>query len=321
MRFRLVLPLLLSLGLASWAPAAGTDTYTPTGTPSASPTATPSATPTPTPGSGNWSISIGNPLIHPSTGNSAIWTYTAGVPWTNGRLIFTFPSGLSAPSASNFYVQPSKASQVASYTYSGQEAKVDVSSLASGESIQFYYGYNASGFAVNTSITPLAAFVLAAHPSSLTLTPGVVTPVPAPAAAAITTRTATPTVTPTATITTTHSATPTISPTFTVTMTYTETPVAPAPASGVFAYPNPYDLRVNDKVTFRFKPVASAQVQVFNLLGEPVRQLDASTIFAAQGWAIWPGVDDYGRKVSGGLYFVRVKTPDGVLTRKFTVLH
>jgi hypothetical protein len=331
MRFCTLLLVFAGLFGGQAAQAAGTETFTPTMTGTDTPTATASPTftasptvtvsPTVTPGAGNWSLSIPNPLIYGGSGNTAIWTYTAAQPFSGGLLAFQLPDGLEAPSASNFYVQPSQGSQVSGPIYSGQSVTFTVNSLAAGSSLAFWYGYNATGFAVNTTITPLGPFTLWAHPSSVTLGAGVVTPVPAPAAIAIITRTATPTVTPTATITVTHSATPTITESHTVTQTYTETPLAAAPADGVFSYPNPFDLRRFDKTTFRFAPTASAQITVFNLVGEPVRRLDDAEVQAAQGWAIWPGVDDYGRKVTGGIYFVRVVTPQGVHKRKFTVLH
>lgn len=312
MRFSSLLSAVLAVGLVGPLQAAPTDTDTPTATP------TVTATPTATPDGGSWSLNIPSVLVYGSNGNSAIWTYTAGQAFANGRLVFTFPAGLSAPTTSNFYVQPSRAGQVGAYSPSGQSISVDVISLAMGDSLQFYYGYNASGYAVGTTITPLGPFSLAANATGVTAG-GLVTPVTAPSVA-IATATHTPTATPTITITQTFTATPTISPTFTVTQTYTETPVAAAPATGVFTYPNPFDLRLYQKITIRFQPVASASVQIFNLVGEPVCSLSDSDIYPGKGWAIWNGVDDYGRVIVGGLYFVRVKVPDGVLVRKFTVL-
>lgn len=313
MRFSTLLLAVLAAGLVGPLQAVPTDTNTPTATP------TVTATATVTPGPGSWSLSIPSVLVYGSNGNSAIWTYTAGEAWTNGRLVFTFPDGLSAPTTSNFYVKPSKAGQVGTYSPAGQSVSVDVISLAMGDSLQFYYGYNASGYAVSTTITPLGPFSLTANSTGITAG-GIVTPVTVPLVA-IATATVTPTATPTATITATFTATPTISQTFTVTQTYTETPVAAAPISGVFTYPNPFDMRLYQKITIRFQPTTAATVQIFNLLGEPVCTLSDNDIYPGKGWAIWNGVDDYGRMIVGGLYFVRVKVPDGVLVRKFTVLH
>lgn len=325
MRFSSFLTLTFSLALASALGAAGTETFTPTLTPSESATFTTSPTvtvsPTVTPGPGNWSLSFPGTLVYGQDGYTGQWTYTAGQAFVNGLLTFSFPPGIEAPVAGNFFVQPSQGSQVSSPNYSGQDASFTINSLAAGASLTFWYGYNANGFAVGTTSTPLGSFVLAAHPTSLTLGAGVVTPVPLPAAIVIVTRTVTPTVTPTSTITTTFTPTPTITQTSTITQTFTETPLGAAPASGVYSYPNPFDLRKYDKCTFRFQPVASAEIQVFNLVGEPVRRLEPSSIQAAQGWAVWNGDDDYLRRVTGGLYFVRIKTPNGTLVRKFTVLH
>lgn len=304
----------------AWGLALPTAAATPTGTPTASPTASPTLTQTP--GAGNWALQIPNPLVYGGGGNTAVWTYTAAQPWDNGLLAFVLPEGLEAPSASNFYVQPSQAGQVSGASYSGQAVSFTVASLAQGASLSFWYGFNAAGFAVNTTSTPLGPFQVWAHPSSVTLGAGVVTPVPAPAPVAVVTRTATPTVTPTATITATFTHTPTITETHTVTMTFTETPLAAEPPAGqLLCYPNPFDLRRFDKVTVRFRPADSAEVRFFNLLGEPVRRLDPAEVNAPGGWAVWQGRDDHGRLVAGGIYFVRVRTTEGTLTRRFTVLH
>lgn len=330
MRFNPLLTVFLALGLLSPLRAIGpTETDTPTATATASPTATPSASPTATgtatptatatPGVGSWSLSIGSPLVAGSNGNKAIWSYTTDQTWSNGQLVFTFPSGISAPTTSNFYVETGHEGQINSYSPSGQKMTVDVISIPAGTSLNFYYGYLPGGFSVSTTITPLGPFYLTANFNG-TSPGGVVTPNPLPVVA-IGTATPTPTATPTVTVTTTYTQTPTITATYTITQTYTETPVAAAPSEGVFTYPNPFDLRVFDKVTIRFQPVPEASVQVFNLLGEPVRTMDPGDIYASKGWAIWHGEDDYNRTVVGGLYFVRVKTPNGVLIRKFTVLH
>lgn len=88
----------------------------------------------------------------------------------------------------------------------------------------------------------------------------------------------------------------------------------------VFSYPNPFDLQKFDKVTFRFDSDPDARVTVFNLLGEPVREIPISDIQGPLGFAIWHGEDDSQHHVTGGLYFVRVKGKK-TLVRKFTILN
>lgn len=327
MRFKAIVLALLALA-GPLAAAPDTETVTPTASPSPTETATFTASPTitvsptPTPGPGSWTLSMASPLVSGIPGNSAIWSYTADQPWTAGQLYFSFPQGLDAPVGGLFYVKPSQAGKVTGYAVSGQAVSVSVQGVNQGEVLQFYYGYNSSGFMVASgSNSPLTDFYVRAHPQSQAELGGLVAPVLAPVIVVVT-ATATPTVTPTATITPTFSVTPTVTATFTITQTFTETAVGAAPVQGgLYCYPNPFDLRRYDKVTLRFNPTASAEVQIFNLVGEPVRRLDAADVYQDKGWAIWHGEDDHLRKVQGGLYFARIKTPEGVLVRKFTVLH
>jgi hypothetical protein len=326
MRFSHFIAAFSLFSLAAALPASVTDTDTPTQTLTFTDSATPTVTltctvtPTPTPGAGTWAISTSSPLIYGSSGNSATWSYSVPGPWANGQLVFVFPTGVTLPDSTNFYVQPSQAGNLgpSPYTFNGVTVTVNVALLPASGTLNFLYGYNPGGFSVLTD-TALTGFGLYTAPDSVSI-PAPVTPVAGQPVIPIVTMTVTPTATPTPTITITFTPSPTITTTFSITQTYTETPVATAPADGLLCYPNPFDLRQTDKVTIRFQPVTSISVQVFNLMGEPVRTLDPGDLYPANGWAIWHGEDDYLRPVGGGIYFVRVKTPDKVMIKRFTVL-
>jgi hypothetical protein len=301
---------------------------TPTFTPSV--TETDTFTPTPTPGEGFLSV---NPttFVGGSTGNTMNLAYTAGSSaWSPGGLLtIYFPTGMDAPNGSNFYVQPSQHNLVQNYGYSGQTVQVAVSGLSPGATLVFLYGYDAAGgFAVSTTQAALT-FGAAAYPQAQNLGAGGQIAV-TPALIVVNTATITPTITPDFT----PSDTPTISPTFTISQTFTtsptptisptftvsptDTPIGPQ-VGALYSYPNPFDMRVYDKCTFRFPNDSNARVTVFNLAGEPVREIPSSDIQGGQGWAIWTGVDDYGRKVTGGLYYVRIRG-DKTSVKKFTVI-
>lgn len=326
MRFSHFFAALSLLSLAAALPAAVTDTPTPTwtqtfmNTPTFTPTQTPTVTPTPTPGAGTWSVSTSSPLVFASTGNSATWSYTVPGPWYNGQLIFVFPSGVTLPDSTNFYVQPSQAGNLGAspYSFNGVTVTVSVALMPASGTLNFLYGYNPGGFTVLTQ-PALTNFGLYSAPDSVS-TPAPVTPVSGQPLFPVVTMTDTPTPTPTPSITVSFTPSPSITPTFSITQTYTETPVAAAPADGLLCYPNPLDLRQTDKITIRFQPAASISVQIFNLMGEPVRTLDPGDLYPGNGWAIWHGEDDYLRPVGGGIYFVRVKTPDKTMIKRFTVL-
>lgn len=279
---------------------------------------------TATPGDGSWTFVPSElPLITGHTGVTGVFTYKAGAqawPSSAGLLTIFFPLGVDAPTTSNFYVAPAYSSKVQLASASGQTYTVQVKDLNPGDSLPFYFGYLAGGLSVTGTAGPLA-FQVVANPGSTSPAGGPVTPDASQAVLTLLTPTQTPTITATFTISTTITYSPTITPTFTVTPTWTESPVGPEHPNEVYAYPNPYDQKKFEKVTFRFPGDASADVQVFNLVGEPVRQIPVSDINAAQGWAIWWGMDDYLRRVTGGIYFVRVRTSKGQWVKKFTVLY
>lgn len=211
---------------------------------------------------------------------------------------------------------------VSGISYSGQTATVTLHDLAPGESVTFRYGFDAAGFAVSTSITP-QRFEVYSYPDStvsgiggqLEVQPAIQIFTPVSTKTVTPTKTATRTQTPDWTATSSSTQTPTSS----VTPTWTESPIGPQ-EQGVYSYPNPFDIKKFEKCTFRFPSDPDAKVTVFNLVGEPVRELPSSDINGAQGWAIWPGLDDYLRRVPGGLYYVRIRGKE-THVRKFTVLN
>lgn len=321
-RFTLAAAFLALLALPGWLKAV-------TDTPSPSPTAT--VTPTVTPGEGSLLVTP-TTLVSGSGGNSMQLTYQSGPSaWSpsGGLLNIYFPLGLGTPSSANFYVQPTQANYVAAYGFNGQTASVQVNGLPANSAITFWYGYNPGGVFVS-STHATEAFTAFAYPQSDVLGFGGQIGT-TPAVLSIVTATQTPTVTQTSTITVTSTisqtftitATFSISPTFTITPTFTvsptNTPIGKE-ESGVYSYPNPFDMRKFDKCTFRFPADLDARVTVFNLAGEPVRELSSSEIRGNEGWAIWDGVDDLSRKVSGGIYYVRIKGKN-TLVKKFTVFH
>jgi len=88
------------------------------------------------------------------------------------------------------------------------------------------------------------------------------------------------------------------------------------------SYPNPFDMRYYSFVTIAFPPTSeTVSITIFSLAGNPVCEIPASEIYASLGFAHWNGVDDYGRVVPGGLYFIRLKTPSVTVIHKMTVFH
>ena len=305
-------------------------------------TSTVTPTPTGTPGSGSYAYSLRNGfgqrilpppyLVVGSTGNELFVSYTAAVQFEYGMVVFQIPPDLGAPAADNCSVVPAEQLNVDSITYSGQCVSVTVDSLYPGQVLVLQYDpVNNNGFALGflfptqnptPPVSSSESVAVWENPQAGTVNFEGVGLVPPPSPIAILTSTVTWTFSPSPTITLTPTLTvsATLTPSPTISPTFTKTPVGAAPETGFYTYPNPFDKHQQSFVTIRFpNNTDSASITIFNLLGNPVREIPASDIQAASGVAIWTGEDDYGRQVPGGLYFVRLKTPSGVTVHKMTV--
>lgn len=288
-------------------------------------------------GIGSYSVSP-NTFVLGSSGNSFTLDFnTQGSSWVNGVLSIFIPSTLGMPNSSNFYEAASETAFVNSISFvtptpipggtpnPGMVAQVEMNSLNPSQDILFYYGDNPpvpgpAGFSVSNSATNPTYLMVGANPNDPNLSdpPGALAN---QVGLTINTPVSTQTDTPTSTTSPTPASptdTPTPTQSFTVSPTYTITPIGPQVGS-LYVYPNPFDMVLYNKCTFRFPNQANASIEVFNIAGEPVCQLQSSEINAPAGWAIWPGTDDYGRMVAGGIYFVRV-SGSTTMVRKFTVL-
>lgn len=299
---------------------AATDTSTPTATPTSSPTFTLTPTP-PGPGQGSYSVAPSTLVSGPCNASLEIDFTVGAIPFTTGLISIWMPPQFDPPTSANFFLLSSQASfHGALQSYSGNTYTVQVTSVASGETLRFLYGYNTC---VNVNPPSPTAFLIKSSPYSTD--PAKLQPLSGQPVIVINTPTATRTTTPTATMTPSFTHSPTISPTFSVTMTYTITPIAPT-ESAPFTYPNPFDIRHYDKVTFLFPYDTGVDIEIFNLAGETVvKSIKANPANKSTdlkgGWAIWDGRDDHGHLAAGGLYFYRLKGDSRMWTGKMTVIH
>ncbi len=100
-------------------------------------------------------------------------------------------------------------------------------------------------------------------------------------------------------------------------------PVAPAgDGAGDLAlqvYPNPANPAA--RIVFTLPEPAAVQVEVWDLLGRPVRRLAAGEIHAAgQHRLTWDGHDASGRRVASGVYLLRVRAGKTVQTTRLAVV-
>jgi hypothetical protein len=76
-----------------------------------------------------------------------------------------------------------------------------------------------------------------------------------------------------------------------------------------FCYPNPF----NSSTTIRFgiaglSDIEAVSIEIYNILGEKVRNLSEFNISGDYAGAIWDGRDKYNLPVSSGVYFYRLST-------------
>jgi len=83
-------------------------------------------------------------------------------------------------------------------------------------------------------------------------------------------------------------------------------------------YPNPF----NPATTIRFSlPVAGhVRVEVFNILGQRVRELVDGEIAAGQHQVVWDGTDDREREVTSGVYLYRVVSGGLTQSKKMVLM-
>ena len=141
------------------------------------------------------------------------------------------------------------------------------------------------------------------------------------------TRTITETFTDSPTVTPSFSASPTYSPTVTPSITTTLSPSHTAPptftpyprtADEILSYPNPASRR-GGRACFAFPPAASARVELYDLLGQPVASLDGAGVNAGQGTACWDLRAADGSVVAPGQYFVRIVSDGQARLAKLTI--
>jgi hypothetical protein len=83
-------------------------------------------------------------------------------------------------------------------------------------------------------------------------------------------------------------------------------------------YPNPFNPQTS--MSFTTSAKGFAELVVFNILGSRVRTLISADLEAGHHTAVFDGRDDNGKPVAGGVYFYRLQTENGTLTRKMVLI-
>ncbi len=82
--------------------------------------------------------------------------------------------------------------------------------------------------------------------------------------------------------------------------------------------PNPFNPRT--EISFSLPRAQQAALRIYDLEGKLVRTLVAGRLAAGPHTEVWDGTDGRGARVSSGLYFYRLETPERGLTRKMLLL-
>ena len=83
-------------------------------------------------------------------------------------------------------------------------------------------------------------------------------------------------------------------------------------------YPNPFNPKTNIK--FSLPKRSHVTIEIFNITGQKVRTVSNQTYEAGEHNVIWESRDDYGYKVSSGVYLYRLVTNEIVLNKKMLLL-
>ncbi len=94
----------------------------------------------------------------------------------------------------------------------------------------------------------------------------------------------------------------------------------PQPASFVLEqnFPNPFNAETH--IRFRLMRTSDVNLSVYNLLGQKIRTVISKDLSPGEHVVVWDGRNDDGDDVSSGVYFYRLKTIDGSISRKMILL-
>ena len=94
----------------------------------------------------------------------------------------------------------------------------------------------------------------------------------------------------------------------------------PLPADYALAQNRPNPFNMQTAIAYRLPVATDVRLSIYNARGQVVRQLIDAHAPTGYHEVIWDGRDDRGRVLASGLYFYRLQTPQGVLTRRLVLL-
>jgi hypothetical protein len=83
-------------------------------------------------------------------------------------------------------------------------------------------------------------------------------------------------------------------------------------------YPNPFN--PTTVIEYALPKASQVKIQIYNILGQKVRNLVDEQQEAGYKTIYWDGKDDHGKEISSGVYFYRIVARDFVKCKKMTLL-
>jgi hypothetical protein len=83
-------------------------------------------------------------------------------------------------------------------------------------------------------------------------------------------------------------------------------------------YPNPFN--ENTMITYKMPSPEYVNIKIYNILGQMVKNIEKSSESSGFHQYIWDGRDNFGKKVSYGIYFYTIKTSSWSESRKMLFL-
>ena len=86
----------------------------------------------------------------------------------------------------------------------------------------------------------------------------------------------------------------------------------------VSSYPNPFNPSIT--IDYTLENDSFVEVNVFNILGQKIKQLHKGSQFKGNNKVVWNGKNISGHRVSSGTYFIHIKDENKFLIEKVTLV-
>jgi hypothetical protein len=93
-------------------------------------------------------------------------------------------------------------------------------------------------------------------------------------------------------------------------------PPTPAVARLDLSAPNPNPSRSAQRIDYALPAATSIDLSIYDASGRRIATLVHGDALAGRGSVVWDGRESSGRSVSPGLYFARLRTPQGSAERR-----